>query len=342
MRASDLRKEIVREMVVRENIVRILWHVVQTGRHAFSDELSGVEECIAVVPLKAGGTRFKDPNSIAADIIEEIDENKSNIDTLLQDQLPFIKKYCFVILAKINFDYPQISSIVSMPAWLPQIGGQQHTLLIENSGEAIHVQYDHDAAEISDMQRLLLQVELRMRAAMMLHSQRCPPLAKPLFGLIRRRSDAGADLVELIKHMRSYRSSDRGLRPGVREGDSLVSRFVGLCSSASPDKVQGEVVEAVRKALIQDAATLEHRLEYSIIGRVYRATQRPPKAVDAYIQGMLSTIYVAYNLITLAHHANEYEQVSVESLRAVSSEVRRGLASACRFLQACEDEASRS
>jgi hypothetical protein len=119
------------------------------------------------------------------------------------------------------------------------------TASIEELGVALRVPYDHEVAEIAEVQRLLAEVERGLRRLIEVSRSRRESVGSSFFALIRRPNDAAANLGDLVDGMSSHMHFQKNLRPSVGEGNTMVARLVKLWTSRSPDELRRHLVPAL-------------------------------------------------------------------------------------------------
>ncbi len=203
--------------------------------------------------LEAPGTpilivkdRFVNANSITSDLADILDQNRSAVlDTLSKDRLD-PQRISIVLLARNELAFAEGASPVVWPEWVPTVGGTEAPCLITDITRRIKVSLDEDLVNVGKISRALYVVEGALIRRLITINENAPVANAGLFELIKRPTDvAWLNFLAKAKSGHAGIPSSEAYRPGVRRGDSIVSRLWQLAQTRSAKDIDSAVTGLV-------------------------------------------------------------------------------------------------
>jgi hypothetical protein len=311
--------------------LRVLWlRLSDEGRQAFASRLECVQGDEAIIPVILREPGFVSANAVMSDVNRLIDSNRAAIERVPTEGL---QRLSLVILSKDDFRLPQISSPIVLPTWFPFLGGAESSFKICDLAQQAEVSMlncpevrsEHLAELVLDLEAALVERLCAMQ------SSRPGELSKFIqvsCGVAGPNGEAVALVNEFRAHVDVAAANPRVYRPDGSRMSSLATRLIRLVLNNSPKDLAKHAGSLA--ASIGDNGAMSIRP--SLIAAMLRPGSRLEVA-QANMHSVLLSLYQAYQLMNGAAHAGEFGAYPVSLLYATSSDVRRCLLDAARFVR---------
>lgn len=325
---------IVKELRSRsDDPVQVYWHTVPAGRDAFHRDLLKLVAHEPILPVVLRGDGFTNPNAILSDLNRLIEQHRDEFMhqrfANAQESMPVL----LILLSRVEFLVPQLSSPTVLPSWFPCVGGQTCTVLIRDlakSGDGLmsapeaHIAdlcsaiYEFDAAVCRRLRRMH-EADKRNTAA--LHSVLFPTDPKP------------ERFVQFLDDAEGFLSGVRnpeGYRPSHKDGGCVAARLMGLFFKATPDELTKQA-DKLKTSLGLVALPADAPPE-PMCAVLFRPTNPDKDAGRRLARAMIVVVYAACQFVTAAAHADNYPRYPLSLLRAQSYDLRSSLVAFARVL----------
>lgn len=310
----------------------MLWlRLSEEGRHAFADGLHCVQGDEAIVPVILREPGFVSANAVMSDVNRLIDVNREAIERVPTQGL---ERLSLVILSKDDFRLPQIGSPIVLPSWFPVLGGLESSFRICDLAQQSEVSMlncpevraEHLAELVLDLESALVE---RLCELQLTRPDEVRQFINTACGVPGHNGDVAALVDAFRAHVDGAGSNPRVYRPDASRMTSLATRLIRLVLSNSPRDLAKH--SSGLASNIGDAGMIS--IKPSLIAAMLRPGTRLEVA-QANMHAVLLSLYQAYQLMNGAAHAGEYGNYPVSLLYATSSDLRRFLADAARFVRA--------
>lgn len=313
--------------------VTAYWVRVSGDRESYLAEFSGHIGDDPIVPLIVRGPMFDNPNSVLADLVELISQNRSAFGFLASARERPPTKCAIVLLARSELSVPQASSPVNLPEWFPVSGGQTVYTVIEDLTWTADGPLN--APETSEER--LCEALFSLEAAILRRLTRVHTsdhnAGNALLQLIRRQITPPEGLIDIVTGAEQFRTEVRNpsaFRPSVREGRSITARLWKVVAVSSFDQLGGPS-RALASALGLFGGPLLGFHE-AIVSVMSRPSNRDPTEQVRFARNLLMTTASVCQLVTAAAHADSYGSYPVALLRMLSFDLRSSMNSSENLL----------
>ena len=313
-----------REGVDRNRFVRLL-----------HDRAAAYPVCAVI--LRAPG--FMDANSVMNDLAEVLEDCKRDLlSKNMRDRIARAGHIDIALIARRELKLAVTSSPLVLPAWFPLRATEEVTARIEDLTWTTRVPLSAPEAHISDLQRLLYELDGVLLARLQAVSERDHDrrLQMTLLDRIRRKSetslttDALATValtaLETVRNPRHYRPRSTGPTPVSRLWRATIER---------PASGLQQLAKSLAQGLQVTPADADGHME-SVVGVLARPTDPMDPAVR-WTFNMIVTVGAACQLATAAAHADAYARYPVRLLGSLSRDLQRTLDDFIRVLEAGGD-----
>lgn len=315
-----------------EEKLRVLWvRLSEEGRQAFAAQLNCVQADEAIVPVILREPGFVSANAVLSDVNRLIDVNRGAIENLPAEGL---QKISLVILSKDDFRLPQIGSPIVLPAWFPILGGMESSFRICDLAHQSEVSMlncpevraEHLAELVLDLESALVE---RLCALQLARPEDLNKFIKTACGVGGSNGESAALLKDFQVHVAAASANPRVYRPDGTRMTSLATRLIRLVLNNSPKELA--------KHSDSLAVSMGDSGAIAIRPSLMSAMLRPGSRLEipqANMHSVLLCLYQAYQLMNGAAHAGEFGIYPVSLLFSTSSDLRRCLLDAARFVRA--------
>jgi CBS domain-containing protein len=230
--------------------VNAVWLEMSASRAQVADDIRRTRGIRAIVPVVVN-RGFVNPNELLADVVAEIERHKTDVLVVVRGKEKV--RLVMLLLSKVPLCVPQMSSPVTLPDWLPGIGGCVEHVTIVSLGRTAEVPLNAPEANVLSLQQRLLQLDRRMVGRLIKLREQDHGTFDGLFALIKRGDERPKELLEKFE-VANRTANEDGFRPSVRDGRFVTSRLLGVVTATSPDGLNG-----TGKALATALARIPHR-----------------------------------------------------------------------------------
>lgn len=312
--------------------LRVLWvRLSEEGRQAFAAQLSCVQSDEAIVPVILREPSFTSANAVLSDVNRLIDGNRGAIERLPAQGL---QRISLVVLSKDDFRLPQIGSPIVLPAWFPVLGGRESSFRICDLAHQTEVSMlncpevraENLAELVLDLESALVERLLGLQAA---RPDELTKFIRTACGVAGANGEVAALLSDFQAHVSAASANPRVYRPDGTRMTSLATRLIRLVLSNSPKELAKHC--DVLAVCLGDTGAISVRP--SLISAMLRPGSRL-EIPQANMHSVLLSLYQAYQLMNGSAHAGEFGTYPVTLLYSTSSDLRRCLLDAARFIRA--------
>lgn len=306
------------------------WLCVDGDRDAFVASVNSYCEAEPIVAVAVRGPKFDDPNSVPADLVTLLNANREVCERKLSSLPDDPDSHGAILLvSRTELRVPQVASPVTFPDWFPVHAGECVNVVIEDITWSSKVSLSSSEFAREDLQRLLFDLDgaLLDRLSGVESSDR--RLASFLTS-IRMPDEPFKSIFPTLQAGRSAVSSPVMFRPNLRSQATLISRVVALSQRTPPDnlpKACTAFAEALRLPAEMDLPN------ESVISLLFRPNAGEDPTRVRFARSVLLSSSVAFRLVTVASHADEYGQYPLATLRSLSFDLRTSLDRSVAFLE---------
>jgi hypothetical protein len=303
------------------------WLAVAGGRDDYAARLAPLLNEHGTAVLIVRKERFDNPNSLMADLVHILEENRPTFLAALRQKRLHTQTMSIVLLARTELAMGQSSSPVIWPDWVPGVGRQQVSCFITDITRRIDAPLNATEADAGRIHRALYAVEAALVRRLVHVSSRTPEVQQDFFHAVRRRSDAGwIDFLARAKSAVENVTDVESYRPSVRRGEAVTSRLWEVNQARPAAEVEVAARGLATALQIPERAPLEGWRE-GLFGVLARHTGSRETVRERFSRNAIVTVSTACQYITCAAHADGYERFPVNLLMAVVDDLHRSLVS---------------
>jgi hypothetical protein len=325
----------------------VFWIAVEDSRTAYKTELIEAGNDLRLAVLVPRKQRFDNANALLEDLRDVLCDNQEEVLAAFHSTTA-AAPLVVALLSHRHLELPQIASPMTMPVWIPDLGGREVSMEIEDLTRTAEASVACVEARIADVAEALYLIEQslvrRFAAIAELPNHQ---YAYKFFDLIKetpkpdakaqKGSPAGAattaekfvDFVAVVTKSLAEVHEPRGYRPSARDAKTISGRLLRLVSRSSPDEL-GARAKALASLFAIGGAGRSRELLVTVL---LRPTMREDPATR-FARNLLVTIYSASQFVTAAAHADDYPRYPIEYLRYLSHDLRRVLKDVSELLDA--------
>ncbi len=312
--------------------IAALWLRVIGNREEYAARLRQHIATDRSVVLVLRRALFDNPNSVVDDFVSLMEENRmafSEINPASASE----HGMNIVILARTDFDVPQLSSPALLPRWFPILPGESVELLIEDLTWLASAPLNASETHLGDICELLFELEGLIISRIdhvreLDHTATCPFLQAV-------RSDGEImslpDLLTKAQSLHSTVTNPRAFRPSLKSQGTLLTRIWAAVAKQAPEKL-GVIARATALALALEDGYVNDRHE-CLLAVLGRPTSPDVDRSTRWARSLFLTVNASCHLTTAAAHSDAYPCYPLLLLRSVSQDLRRALNDACQLLR---------
>ncbi|WP_103343625.1 hypothetical protein [Amycolatopsis sp. CA-126428] len=301
------------------------WLAVSGHRDSYADRLEALlwDSGIPVVIVRQSG--FDNPNALMGDLVRLLETNRNRALGAWSRPHRSPQRLGMVLLAHNELRLSQSSSPVTLPDWVPVVGGREILCHVADITNAVVVRLNAVEVGVSRLGAALYAVEeALLRHLIQVHDQ-SPHLHRELFQVIGKRTDPDWRAVLSAAHNAARNvESVPGFRPAKWDGISVVSRLWGLTQRHAPTELAGSA-RALATALDLPEDYVPADGWYGLQTVLARLPHDTASASDRFCRNLILTVGGACQYVTCAAHWGEYGSYPVNLLRSVVDDLHRGL-----------------
>jgi hypothetical protein len=309
--------------------ISVYWVPTSGSRSVLAEAIRGRRFPTPVVPIVLRKQAFADPNSVLSDIVELMDDYQQEIIGAFA--LESVRTCCILaLLTKAPLRIPQVGSPVTLPGWFPIRAGQTLDVHVQDVTWEAASCLNNPALRIDDIRAALVELEdalLNRLTTVALSDHKRTNSLLQLFRAADKDVDTYQSVLDLARASRSELTRSDGFRPTLRKQKFIVSRLAAIALSTAPSKCDS-VSEALVVALdLPEGITLPYE---SILAVLQRPQPFSAAMSRRFARALLAAVGFAYQLVTAAAHADDYDDYPVVVLRALGGDL-------CRSLEGCRE-----
>lgn len=280
--------------------LRVFWVRAETSsRGELAQEIRGLADGQGPVPLIIREPIFMSANALLSDMNRLIDSNRVVFEELLSTSS---RRVNIVLLARDEFQLPQVSSPVRLPRWFPGIGGLEiHVRIADLFTRAESGLLNAEEARTGHIAELFAQIEFDLVGRMdKLHRDGCD--LSQFLGILNSASKdqlGGApEASRVFSESLAAITDRRAYRPSLKSASTPASRIIKLVLKSSPDDL-GTHAKALARGLYFSSVSLVSPPMFAVLLRPTSALTIPERNAHT----LMVSLYQAYQFLTGAAHA---------------------------------------
>ena len=314
--------------------VHFYWVAFAGGdRDAFGQGLKEESPGLPLCPIVLRSSGFTDPNAVAADLLTVIESARSELEHPdFAERMRSASRVEIVLIARRELELESTSSPIVLPSWFPMLPSTSVTATITDLTWSTHVSLSADELHAGEIASLLYELDRELvhnlRASHQDDHQRVNALHDALG---RSESRSFTDLLSSADMALSRIRNPRDFRPS-RRGPTVVGYLWNLASKTSADQLPRQARRLGTALALSHEDLREARM--SLVTVLGRPTERLEDPVMRWSFDLIVTSAAACQLLTAAHHADDYDWYPVPLLRSLSLDIRTSLDAVVRVLGA--------
>lgn len=316
--------------------LRILWIQLQEqNRDQYASELRGTTNDEAIIPIVLRQVLFTSANAVLSDVNRLLQENRQEFENISGQNF---SRITVLLLSKEPFSLPQVSSPITLPTWLPVLGGRETSLRISDLEQQANVRLlNCPEIRVDEVSELIYRLEKELvglfDASLAINKNSLTSVLAKLFS--ETQSVSPVKICSAFNLHLEKIHEPRMYRPPAKQIDSLLSRLLYLVKVSSPDQI-GSFALAIHKALGSSASSQLKPTLFAVMLRPDPNVCREANAMNWH--AIFLAIYQGYHLMNGAAHAGEYGAYPVGLIYSTSLELRRFLRDASQYVSSLKME----
>lgn len=303
--------------------LHVYWYRVETeeSRAHFCEALCAARADLPLVPIVVRLAVFVDPNMILSDLNGLIADNRNGLEVI---RARAGQPIALVLLARGDFRLAQTGSLIVLPEWFPNLGGQEVYVRVRDLlFDVDTVRFNAPEGRTEDLAARLLGLERALVSRLEAVFATTPRRSDAFWGHITKHLEGGTSTEALRAIMTGYKkhidgiADPRAYRPAAKNKTSLLCQLIALAQRSSVEQLLGLAkVTAEALALPSDLS-----LRQPFITILLRPTESMDGAVR-FAHTVITGAYGGYQFLNAAAHASEHPQVSIAFLYLNSKDLR--------------------
>jgi hypothetical protein len=314
---EDRRQGTANELVV-------YWLQVVTDREVYAKRVESASAGAPILPIILRGEGFTNPNSVLSDVNKVLVDARLRVEQVFSGAAkgPFV----VLILSRVSFQLPQISSPTVLPEWFPRIGGQTVDVLVEDLDHLAEARINAPESRIEEICLALVRLERALVARLAQVQRKNQRLGQSFFDLVKDEKVAGENFDAFLEQAQQSAfalANPAGFRPSARDGKFLTGRLMRLVGKSSPDEMTTRARSLVDALDIRAEDVVE--CADSLTSVSFRPVNRDANIAWRVGRNILWTTFGACQYVTAAAHSDDYPAFPIILLRSHSYDLRRTL-----------------
>lgn len=309
------------------------WVASPGDRDGFSQGLrdEGVDLPLCPIVVRIGG--FADPNAVAADLLRVLDSARSELEQPdFAERVRTANCLDVVLVARRELELESSSSPIVLPSWFPMFPSTSVTATIMDLTWSTHVSLSAEELHAGEIGRLLFELDRELIRNLRASHLRDHRLVNSLHDALRRKTDESVPFTGLLSGAEETLDrvrNPRDFRP-TRQDPTIVGRLWNLANTTTADRLP-QRARSVAQALGLSVKAVEgfHESLVTVLGR-------PSFPLEDHLQrwsfNLIATTGAACQLLTAAHHADDYAEYPLPLVRSLSFDIRKSLDQAVSVL----------
>jgi hypothetical protein len=321
--SPDLVRVIDEYLDSTEDRLSFFWYRVDGSRHEYARSLRVSPSRHVIVPIVAGGSFARNPDSILHDMMLETQNEEDWIRAALRSKM--LANVGILFLSKRDLDTPSLCSPVDVPEGFPLVGGTTIESSIIDLRHVGGVPLDANTVRKAELATLLVALERASleRISVRLSDDR-DSTERLLMALFKCKTKQQgykkiSQLQDTLRRLEEGFSA--GYRPSLEKDDSLSAIFIRRVFEVSPYEL-GELARLCARLLDLDQP---EPLQETIISVLLTASKRDTERTATAGRVFLLAVVAAYRLITASSHAADYGKFPEPIVDAVARDTSRSL-----------------
>ncbi|GAA3285679.1 hypothetical protein Dvina_38140 [Dactylosporangium vinaceum] len=299
------------------------------SRDDYARELAAELADLPIIPLVIRSERFDDPNAITIELVHILDRNRHACEAVLSAQIH--QRFAVILLARRELGISQSSSPVSLPEWVPMLGGTLIDCQIRDLSRRVEIALNARELDLAELSRRLFAVEEALIRRFQWVQGEHPERSADLYGVLGGSRDPGwlDVLAKATKGVKGVTDKD-GYRPKVRDRQALVARLWEV--AAQRPAMLLSCARGLGRALAIDDVQGAPAWRLSLLSVVNGSTKTADSPDTRFALNAISTIAGACEYLTCAAHTDGHFRYPDVLLRFFVDEMCRSLGDVERFI----------
>lgn len=310
------------------------WLLVTDARHEFCSRVTEHAGGEPIVPIVVTGAAFQFPNEMAIDFVKVVDANRAAFSNVIERLGAVPPRWAVLLISRSTLDVSFGVSPVTMPEWLPAVGGTTVQVSLEDLTARADGSFRAPEARIEELSSSLYRIETQIAVRLNATHLRDRNQTAPFWQHFRRAKDF-ATLDEFLVANAAWQQTVRNaeaFRPSLKDGKSLVARCWETAVTNSPDALTARGRHLA--AALDVPAALTRDWYEGILPVLWRPATPEGTSAARFGRHLIVSVATACQLTTAAAHADSYGKYPLILLSALSFDIRRSLAGYEEILRA--------
>ncbi len=333
MKGHHVVAEIRRRARDRSSSLCFYWIASPADRDEFSRDLRAEAADLPLCPIVVRIGGFADPNAVAVDLLRILESARSELEHPgFSERIRAANRLDVVLIARRELELESSSSPIALPSWFPIFPSTSVTAAIIDLTWSTHVSLSAEELHGGEIGSLLFELDRELVRNLRASHLRDHRLVNSLHDALKRKPDESVPFTGLLS--RAEKTLDgvrnpRDYRPTRRE-PTIVGRLWNLANTTTADGLP-QRARSLANALDLTPGAVEgfHESLVTVLGRPSFQLEDP---VQRWGFNLIVTIGAACQLLTAAHHADDYAEYPLPLVRSLSRDTRQSLDQAVSVL----------
>lgn len=333
MKPQHVVDEVRRRSRNRLGALHFYWVAYPGNRDEFSHGVreDGVDLPLCPIVVRIGG--FADPNAVAVDLLRLLDSARAELEHPdFAERIRTANCLDVVLVARRELELESSSSPIVLPSWFPISPSTSVTATIMDLTWSTHVSLSAEELHIGEIGSLLFELDRELVRNLRASHRRDHRLVNSLHDALKRKTDGSIPFTDLLSQAEETLGrvrNPRDFRP-TRQDPTIVGRLWNLANTKTPDSLP-QRARSVAQAL-DFSVEAEGGFHESLVTVLGRPSFRMEDPLQRWSFNLIVTTGAACQLLTAAHHADDYAEYPLPLVRSLSFDIRKSLDQAVSVL----------
>lgn len=303
------------------------WVASPSNRDEFAHRLREQSLDLPLCPIVVRMGGFVDANAIATDLLRVLESVESELlRPGLSERIRAAAHLDVVLIARRELQLDSSSSPLMLPSWFPLLPATSVIATITDLTWATHVSLSAEELHVGEIGSLLFELDRELVRNLRASYERDRRLVDSLHAALRGKSEESMSFTDLLcaaETTLDHVKNPRDFRPSTLRNPTIVGRLWRLANTTPADGLVRRA-KSVAGALDLPPRVLEgfHESLVTVLGRPTSPIGNP---LHRWGFNLIVTIRAACQLVTAAHHADDYAEYPLPLVRSLSLDTRMSL-----------------
>ncbi len=333
MKPRHVVDEVRRRSQNRLGELHFYWVASPGDRDEFSQGLSEEGADLPLCPIVVRIEGFADPNAVAVDLLRVLESARSELEHPdFAERIRTSNCLDVVLIARRELELESSSSPLVLPSWFPIFPSTSVTAAIMDLTWSTHVSLSAEELHVGEIGRLLFELDRELVRNLRASHLRDHRLVNSLHDALKRRADESIPFTALLSRMDETLDrvrNPRDFRP-TRQDATIVGHLWNFANTTTADRLP-QRANRLANALDLSRGAVEgfHESLVTVLGRPSFRLEDP---LQRWAFNLIVTASAACQLLTGAHHADDYAKYPLPLVRSLSRDIRESLDQAVSVL----------